>query len=463
MAGAWYPSPQYAAIAGVAAILAVTRNATGTQAEPDKEPEGGDPLEQILPGVTAPVAIARAEELERKLRPVRVTVKSQAPTRHANIVVPHLHPAIIFGGYTAFFKFVSHLKDSGIPLRFIVVEPMNGISLKTALEQMRVQRPEISSLLDGSEVYAFGDDPEVEIPMGRDDIFVAYSSWTAFVASDAARQVGRRHFIYFIQEYEPIFLANNSVRVLVEQSYRLPHVALFNSAQLADYFREEKIGVFDGRRDTFVQENSGWFAHALTPVERPSREELSQRPARRLLFYARPERHAERNLFEIGVLALRAAIKRGCFPGHWEFIGVGSLRTSADIALGSGNVLRISPRLDGDLYGAALKSFDVGLSLIYAPHPGLVHFEMAAAGLIVVTNTFANRSADDLSSISRNIIGVPPYVDELVTGLSEAARRCEDVDGRMAGLESISVSDWKSSFAAQIAPLTRTMVHGSWP
>lgn len=454
-----YPNPRFAAIGGESAIYAQREpgRVSAQEREADK-----DPLELLLPGVTAPLGIGRLEEVERKLRPVRVLVEENAP-RHANIFIPHLHPAIIFGGYTAFFRFLQHLRRVGMKLRFIIVDPMNGITVDEALTRMRDQQPQISAMLEEAEVFAFGDNPQDAINMGRDDVFVAYSAWTAFAAAGAAQQLNRRHFVYFIQEFEPVFHANNSIRILVEQSYRLPHVAVFNSQPLVEYFTANKIGVFDGRDDAFARENSGSFTHVLTPVERPTREELADRSVRRLLFYTRPERHAERNLFEIGTMALRIAISRGHFPGKWEFIGIGSLRASAEVELGGDHVLRISPRLDGELYAAALKSFDVGLSMIYAPHPGVVHYEMAAAGLVVVTNTFVNRTAEDLASISENIIAAPPYVEDLVSALSVAAKRCTDVDARLSGIATIPVRDWSAVFAGGLSQLTRTMAEGKWP
>ncbi len=40
-----------------------------------------------------------------------------------------------------------------------------------------------------------------------------------------------------------------------------------------------------------------------------------------------------------------------------------------------------------------LTGFDVGLALMYTPHPSLVPLEMASAGMIVVTNSFENKTA----------------------------------------------------------------------
>ena len=55
------------------------------------------------------------------------------------------------------------------------------------------------------------------------------------------------------------------------------------------------------------------FDNAITAIDPPAAAELAGRSPRRLLFYARPEPHAARNMFELGVLALSRALERGAF------------------------------------------------------------------------------------------------------------------------------------------------------
>lgn len=419
-----------------------------------------DALEQLLPGISAAVAIPRAKQLEEKLAGFEISVDPDL-ARRVNVFVPHLHPSIIFGGYSALFEFLRHLRREGSRLRIIVTEPTNGIGADLALSEMKRSRPDLSDILDSAEVCFVGNGSPSTI--GPDDVCVAYSAWTAHQASRVSSAINRRHFIFFIQEYEPVFYPNNSLKVLVENAYELPHIAVFNTKTLENYFRLNYLGVFDGRNDEFAVRNSGSFPHVPTAVEKPVAEELEQRTTRRLVFYARPERHAERNLFEIGLMALKEAVRRQAFSGSWEFFGIGSLRTSTEINLGDGNTLHLAPRLEGGAYGRVLKSFDVGLSLIYAPHPGVVHFEMAAAGLCVVTNTYANRSAADLTAISGNIIAVPPSVQGIADGLIEAVNRCTDVSARLSGATALRSDDWSSAFAKYLIPVTEAMRSGDWP
>ena len=132
------------------------------------------------------------------------------------------------------------------------------------------------------------------------------------------------------------------------------------------------------------------FENAITAVRPPARR-VSQRSPRRLLFYARPEPHAARNMFELGVLGLARALADGAFAGDWEFNGIGSTRRGR-VALGRTS-MRLLPRSDQSAYAELLRDHDVGLALMYTPHPSLVPIEMAAAGMVVVTNRFENKDA----------------------------------------------------------------------
>ena len=45
---------------------------------------------------------------------------------------------------------------------------------------------------------------------------------------------------------------------------------------------------------------------------------------------------------------------------------------------------------------------------MYTPHPSLVPMEMARPGMLTVTNTFENKTAEKLAAISPNLIAAEP-------------------------------------------------------
>ena len=69
-----------------------------------------------------------------------------------------------------------------------------------------------------------------------------------------------------------------------------------------------------------------------------------------------------------------------------------------------------------------LASSDVGLSLMYTPHPSLVPLEMAAAGLITVTNACMSKTASSFDGISPLIRVAEPEVGAIAAQLSAAIR-----------------------------------------
>ena len=79
-----------------------------------------------------------------------------------------------------------------------------------------------------------------------------------------------------------------------------------------------------------------------------------------------------------------------------------------------------------------LREHDVGLALMYTPHPSLVPIEMASAGMATVTNSFENKTPEAMAAISSNLMTVEPSIDSLAAGLEEAVRASQDLEGRAA-------------------------------
>jgi hypothetical protein len=277
--------------------------------------------------------------------------------------------------------------------------------------------------------------------VSRADAFVATTWWTAHIAHAALRSVDADRFLYLIQEYEPFTFKMGSYEALARESYALPHAALFSTELLRDYFRAHGLGVFaNGDGDAAV------FRNAITAIDPPSREELARRQTRSLLFYARPEQHAARNLFELGALAVREAFARGAFDGRWTLHGIGTTGSGGRLDLGGGAVLELLPRAAQREYAALLREHDVGLALMHTPHPSLVPIEMASAGMLAVTSTFENKTADALARISPNLIAAEPSIHAVADTICAATAAVEDVDRRVQGSRVDWSRDWNQSF-----------------
>jgi hypothetical protein len=282
----------------------------------------------------------------------------------------------------------------------------------------------------------------------RADRFVATTWWSAHIAARAARALGGERFVYLIQEYEPFTFPMGSYAALAGESYALPHFALFSTELLRDYFRRHAIGVY-AESATAGDAASVAFQNAITAIAPPTARELADRRERRLLFYARPEPHAARNMFELGVLALDRALEHGAFAG-WELNGIGGLRGDRRVELGGGARLELLPRAGQRAYASVLRDHDVGLALMYTPHPSLVPIEMASAGMVTVTNSFENKTAEAMAAISTNLIAAEPSIDAIAHALRRAASAVDDFDRRARGAEVRWSRDWDHSFDDEV-------------
>jgi hypothetical protein len=300
----------------------------------------------------------------------------------------------------------------------------------------------LAGLFESVEV-AFGrESPAIE--MSRADRFVATTWWTAHIARRALEDAERERFLYLIQEYEPFTFPMGSLAALASESYGFPHRALFSTELLRDWFRARSIGVYAAGAKP-GDAASVAFQNAITDVRPPPADQLAVRPTRRLLFYARPEEHAARNMFELGALALNAALERGVLRGGWELHGVGTTGRPRAIQLG-GALLELLPRRDQRGYAELLREHDVGLALMCTPHPSLPPIEMAAAGMPTVTNTFETKTAEALTAISSNLIASEPTVDGVAAALAEAVARAGDAERRVSGADVRWSRSWSESF-----------------
>jgi hypothetical protein len=184
-------------------------------------------------------------------------------------------------------------------VRIVTVDPVGPLppSWRATLESYSG----LEGLFEQVEVVFGRESPGIEV--GRADRFVATTWWTGHVARHALEEMEAERFLYLIQEYEPFTFEMGSLAALAAESYTFPHHALFSTEMLRDWFRLRRLGVY-AAGEAAGDAASASFQNAITDVEPPSVDELARRSSRRLLFYARPEQHAARNMFEVGALAL---------------------------------------------------------------------------------------------------------------------------------------------------------------
>jgi glycosyltransferase involved in cell wall biosynthesis len=392
-------------------------------------------------------------EITEKVAPLNFSVSDDAPER-VNLLIPTVDLGHFFGGYIGKFNLARRLAEHGRRVRIVTVDPVGPLPAdwRRQIEGFGG----LEGMFDHVEV-AFGRESH-ELEVSRADSFVATTWWTAHIAHAALETLERRRFLYLIQEYEPFTFAMGTYAALAGESYTFPHQALFSTELLRDYFRRHSIGVYengvaggDGASEA--------FQNAITAVSPPTATELAARSTRRLLFYARPEAHASRNMFELGVMALSRAIREGAFLG-WELRGIGTVGAGRALTL-PGNVrLEMVPRSDQGSYGDLLRDHDLGLALMFTPHPSLVPIEMASAGMLAVTNSFENKTQAAMSEISENLLAPAPTVPAIAEALGQAAAASEDYERRARGAMVNWSRDWNESFSDQLIARVIDMLDG---
>ena len=372
--------------------------------------------------------------------PLRLRVAPIQP-RRVNLLLATINFDVIFGGYIGMFNLALRLRRDGHAVRLVLLDETE---VEVAIWRSKIARyPGLGHLFDEVEI-AYRYDRSARLDVSPDDTFVATSGWSAHVAHRAVRDLGRERFLFLIQEYEPFFGPMNTNTALLRQAYDFPQFGLFSTAILRDYFAQNRIGLFE---EPDGETRSAVFSNAIQRFS-PDRARML-RPSRRILFYARPEDHAARNMFEMGIAALVALFADPAVAATgWTAHGIGSIDVRDRLELAPGQFLHMVPKTSLQDYTAMLPGFDVGLSLMLTPHPSLVPLEMAAAGLSTVTNTFANKTPERLSAISANLIGVKPTLEGIVAGLRTAIARTGDVDARLAGARVSWPTDWDAAFPA---------------
>jgi glycosyltransferase involved in cell wall biosynthesis len=392
-------------------------------------------------------------EIAEKIAPLEVAVSESAPER-INLLIPTVDLEHFFGGYIGKFNLAQRLAQSGRRVRLVTVDPVGPLpgDWRGRIESYRG----LAGLFGQVEV-AFGREAH-ELEVSRSDAFIATTWWTAHIARGALATLSRERFLYLIQEYEPFTFPMGTYAALAAESYAFPHTALFSTELLRDYFRRHAIGVYASGAPTGDAASES-FQNAITPVAAPTPAQLAQRRTRRLLFYARPEPHAARNMFELGVLALTRALQEGALQG-WELRGIGTVGAGRSLLLTSGARLTMVPRAAQSSYGELLREHDLGLALMYTPHPSLVPIEMASAGMLAVTNSFENKTQEALSAISPNLLAPAPTITAVSDALAQAAARIDDPESRVRGAAVNWSRDWNDSFSDRLMARVLAMLDG---
>lgn len=338
--------------------------------------------------ITAP-ATHVGETTPCEARPTR---SAPAPSR-LNLLLPSINARHYFGGIHTAVQ-IYRAMAAHFPAQRIVL--MDSTPDAEALERFADHRlvpcgaesSELRQIVDFSNRYGR------TLPVGAGDVWLATAWWTAYAGQ---RMAGwqRDHFgaagdlAYLIQDFEPGFYPWSSQHALALGTYRPDQdVAVFNTGLLADFFAAS--GMNYQRRFVFEPTLNDGLRARLAAAR------ASDAPrAKRIVVYARPS--TPRNAFEMLCEGLRNWGWRDARCKEWEIVAAGEL--ASDLDLGPFR-MRALGKLSIQDYAELLANSAIGVSLMISPHPSYPPLEMAAFGMGVVTNAFANK---DLSESVANV------------------------------------------------------------
>jgi len=279
-------------------------------------------------------------------------------------------------------------------------------------------------------------DSRYQIDVRDRELFITTSWWTT---AATMASVPHESILYLLQEDERMFYPHGDEHLRCSRVLASPDLRFVVNSHLL--FEHLVASGLDN-----VARNALAFEPAFPPqVYR--RREVTPGARRTLAFYARPNN--VRNLFYFGLEVLEAALARGIIDlAEWDIVFLG--KEIPKIRLDSG---RYTPRrvenLSWDDYAAFVGTVDVGLSLMYTPHPSYPPFDMSASGAVVVTNRFGNKQ--DLSDYCANIVCGDTDLESMLDALARGMALACDEEHRAANYRNHRLpADWRQSLAGVI-------------
>ena len=320
------------------------------------------------------------------------------------ILVPSLNPAEVFAGIATAIDIGLGLAARGHNVLFVATDLPIASAERT--RSFILGRTTLSREAQGriDQVCGVSGGDMVVSPK---DQFLATAWWTAHLADRILKDVGRPtdQFYYLIQDYEPGFYAWGTEYTGAITSYELSFLPIFNTTLLRDFFR--------ARRLLQTAETSFVF-HPSIDIPRYANLRRPRKSRRRIALYGRPE--VPRNLFPVALDALKSFLEAEQLKSDQvELVSIGL--THPDVRINDEHILVSLGKIPWDDYPDFLATLDVGLSLMYSPHPSHPPLEMAAAGARVVTNRCETKH---LGQLAGHVLSVEPSPDEVSLALSQA-------------------------------------------
>lgn len=363
---------------------------------------------------------------------------SPSEPRRINIITPGIGTS---GGFLSILHFADELIHNKIDVRLLILG-------KGGIRQEDMAKHLLSLDMKYAANYIKIEDITVDrrdnpFYCHPNDIFMATAYQTVRMAQELQLSLhnkgGRKSkIIYFIQDYEPAFSNKYSQEYSnATYSYTVPHYAMFSTSILHNFFQRKQVGVFS---------QVDWRTHDDITIHSPAvmthyrKTNHSNKSHKRLIVYWRPS--YIKNVHQLILQVLKEITSRGHYnPNEWKILGIGD-GTGYHQPLNNGQILEVIGALPQLAYQDFIETGDVGLSLTATAHPSLPSLEMAAAGLITVTNEWKHKKKEDFVALSPLFEIATLNCDSIVECLIRAETRAHDYNTRAS-----NILDWPNNWS----------------
>jgi hypothetical protein len=386
-----------------------------------------------------PIEKAVFNGVKYNISPLNPALPAVGRPGKVTILIPSLNKQSFFGGTATVLIVAAKISQKlRQPLRIVeTLEPGGKEGLGDFLEKNNIHLPDGVELID---VSARTYDRYGYIDLHPDDVFVTSAWWDAKLVSQLPLN---RKFIYLIQDYEPIFYANSDEYILAEATYKSNNfIPLCNTQLMYDFMSQ--------RGYKYIQDQGIWFEPAVS--RKSFGTSLKNEGKRRIFLYGRPS--VARNLFYSALMALNQVFDTGALQtGEWEIFMAGQDKIP-NIALSTGITIKNLGKLSMEDYSDFIKTVDIALSPMMAPHPNYPTLEFASVGAAVVTTKYATKQS--LDKYSKNILLAEPDINDLAKKIAEASQMSHEQ--RINNLQTTAILDnWDESLKASIDTIAKQL------
>ncbi len=363
----------------------------------------------------------------KALQPLRVYF-SRASVSRINLVTDSVNAGSLFGGVA-----------TSIILSALLAEKKDAV-LRVITRTEKADEWNVAHILKSNDiewnrnihfVHADIRKDRGAVDVGDRDLFVTTSWWTT---TSVIARIAEERVLYLLQEDERTFYPYGDDHLRCTELLKNSRLRfIINSHLLHNHLVESG---FDNMKE------HGFSFEPSFPSRMFFREARRSDDKKNFFFYARPNNL--RNLFYRGLEVLEGAVLLGILnPSDWDFYFVG--KDIPNLSLMSDCTPRRISNVGWEEYGALVRKMDLGLCLMYSPHPSYPPLDLAASGAVVVTNRFGRKA--DLEGYSRNILCRDLDTDTLIDGIADAVTLVADKTRRDENYRTANIlRSWRASF-----------------